>query len=290
MVSMHLLRNAWTDHLREAIDIGCIHIEGVLDLPAHRIGPGLGAEDADLERALARVELLALELVEDRQHVARRHRDDVGSEVVDELHLPLGHAAGDRHHGATKFFRAVVHTQSAGKQAVAIGVVDDHAGAAAGGADRACHHLRPGVDVALRIAHHDRLSRGAGGGMHAHQLFARHGEHVEGIIVAQIRLHGEREFCEIGEFAKVGRMHAGLVEGLAVMRDVVVGVLQRPGQPLRLQRHDLVTRRALMRVHLGAIGVATFLEPRQSHPRFPTLVGSFYWSLTVLASAATCRE
>ena len=76
--------------------------------------------------------------------------------------------------------------------------------------------------------------------MHAHQFFTRHGEHVEGVVVAQIRLHRERKLCEIGELAKVGRMHAGLVEGLAIMRDVVVGVLQRPGQPLRLQRHDLV--------------------------------------------------
>ena len=53
---------------------------------------------------LPRVEALPLELVEDRQHVARRHRDDVGLEIVDQLHLPLGHAAGDRHHGAAELF------------------------------------------------------------------------------------------------------------------------------------------------------------------------------------------
>ena len=37
---------------------------------------------------------LAAELVEDRQHVGGRDRDDVGLEVGDQLHLPLGHAAG----------------------------------------------------------------------------------------------------------------------------------------------------------------------------------------------------
>ncbi|MGY4435594.1 hypothetical protein ACVWWO_008071 [Bradyrhizobium sp. F1.13.1] len=70
---------------------------------------GSRAEDADLERALARIELLALELVEDRKHVARRNRDDVGPEVVDELHLSFCHPAGDRHHGAAELFGAIVH-------------------------------------------------------------------------------------------------------------------------------------------------------------------------------------
>ena len=68
------------------------------------------------------IEALLLELVEDRQHVARRHRDDVGLEVVDQLHLPLGHAAGNRHHGAAELFRAVMRAEPAGEQAVAIGV------------------------------------------------------------------------------------------------------------------------------------------------------------------------
>ena len=141
------LRHAGADHLRQAVDIGRVHVEGLLDLGAHRVGPGLGAEDAELQRRFARVELLLLELVENRQHVARRHRDDVGLEIVDQLHLPLGHAAGHRHHGAAELFGAVMRAEPAGEQAVAIGVVHDHAGAAAGGADRARHHVRPDVDI-----------------------------------------------------------------------------------------------------------------------------------------------
>ena len=61
--------------------------------------------------------------------------------------------------------------------------------------------------------------------MDADQLFARHGEHVERIVVAQIGLHREREFGEIGELPEIGWMHAGRIERLSVMRDVVVGVL-----------------------------------------------------------------
>jgi hypothetical protein len=43
-----------------------------LDLAAHRLGPGLGAEDADLHRHLARVLPLAAELLDDHLHVAGR--------------------------------------------------------------------------------------------------------------------------------------------------------------------------------------------------------------------------
>ena len=46
------LRDAGTDHLGEAIDIGRVHIESVLDFGAHRIGPGLGAEDAEFDATI----------------------------------------------------------------------------------------------------------------------------------------------------------------------------------------------------------------------------------------------
>jgi hypothetical protein len=67
--------------------------------------------------------------------------------------------------------------------------------------------------------------------MDADQLFARHREHVEGVIVAKVGLHREREFGEIGELPEIGGMHAGRIESLPVMRDVVVGMPERPGEP-----------------------------------------------------------
>ena len=69
-------------HLGEAVDVDRVHVERLLDLGAHRVGPGLGAEDADLAATIARGSMpCAAELVEDRQHVGRRHHDDVGLEV-----------------------------------------------------------------------------------------------------------------------------------------------------------------------------------------------------------------
>ena len=226
----------------------------------------------NLQGRFAGIQALLPEFVQDRQHVARRHRDDVGLEVVDQLHLPFGHAAGHRHHGAAELFRAVMRAEPAGEQAVAIGVVHDHAGAAAGGADRARHHVGPHVDIGLGIADHDRLACGAGGGVDADQFFARHREHVERIIFAQVGLDGEREFREVRQLPEVVRLHAGLVECLFVMRDVVVGMRQRPCHALGLQRRDLVAGCPLDLVHFGVVTAAAGSRIGQSHCEFPSSV------------------
>ncbi|MDQ0587295.1 hypothetical protein QFZ47_001404 [Variovorax paradoxus] len=84
------------------------------------LGPRLGAEDADPERAVLRIEALALELLDDHLHVAGRDHDDVGLEVLDQLHLFLGLAARHRDDGAARALGAVVRAQAAGEQAVAV--------------------------------------------------------------------------------------------------------------------------------------------------------------------------
>jgi hypothetical protein len=76
--------------------------------------------------------------------------------------------------------------------------------------------------------------------MHAHHLLARHREHGERVVVAQVLLGGERELRQIGQRFAVGGMHAQRIEGLAVMRHMVVGALQRLLQPLQLQRLQLI--------------------------------------------------
>ena len=141
---------------------------------------------------------------------------------------------GDR--GEAQALGAVVRAQAAGEQAVAVGDMHLVAGARAGGADRARHQVAPGVDVLLRIADHRRLAGGARGGVDAHDLVHRHGEHAERIGVAQVGLGGERELRQVGERLQVLGFHARRVELLAVVRHFFVGVLQRPPQALELQR------------------------------------------------------
>ena len=73
-------------------------------------------------------------------------------------------------------------------------------------------------------------------------LVLRNSENAERIIVAQVEFGGEREQAEIAQRLEVVRMHAGVVELAAIGGDIVVGMPERPFQPLRLQRGDLVAR------------------------------------------------
>ena len=86
-------------------------------------------------------------LVGDREHVARRHHDDVGLEVLDELDLALGHAAAERDHGEPEALGAVVRTEPAGEEAIAVRDMNLVARPRAGGTHRARHEKCPGVDV-----------------------------------------------------------------------------------------------------------------------------------------------
>src|SRR5262249_25489836 len=88
---------------------------------------------------------------------------------------------------------------------------------------------------------------------------------------------------------EVGRMHAGLVEGALVVVDIVVGMLQRPGEAPRLQRHDLVARGALGVIEFGTIDVTLRFPACRSHGAFP-LEQLFFISFQYRPPAARCRE
>ena len=113
--------------------------------------------------------------------------------------------AGDRHDHAAEPLGAVMRAEPAGEEAVAIGVVHDVARSRArAGEQRAIRSDQVSMSF-LRIADHRRLAGRAGRGVHAHELLARHREHAERIIVAQIRLQRERKFGNVGELLQVGR-------------------------------------------------------------------------------------
>ena len=217
-----------------------IDIELCFDGLPHRGRPGLGAENSDPERRLPRIDALPFHFLGDRQHVRRRHHDDVGLEIDDQLHLTLGHAAGHRDHGAAELFGAIVGAQAPGEQAVAVRDVHDVSSTPTGRADRASHDRGPGVDVLRGVADHSRPTRGPARGMDANHSLTRHGEHAKRVVIAQISLDRERKSGQIIERSKVVGSNARGVKGSAVMRDVVVGVPQRPLQAPQLQRLQLV--------------------------------------------------
>ena len=187
-----------------------------LDVRAHRLGPRLGAEDADAHRAelAAASRPCRCELLDDHLHVAGRDHDDVGPEVDQQLHLLLGLATGHRDHRAAQPFGPVVRAQAAGEETVAVGHVDHVAASSAGRMDGTGDEVGPGVDVVLRVADDGRLAGRARRRVDADHLFARHGEHAERVVGPQILLGRERELREVGQLPQVVGMHAGRVEGL----------------------------------------------------------------------------
>ena len=149
-------------HLGEAVDVDRVHVEFVLDLAPHRVRPGLGAEDADLERGGARIDAGLAKLVEDGEHVGGRDHDDVGAKIVDELHLPLGHAARHRDHAAAELLGPRMRAEPAGEEPIAVGDVDEHAGPRARGPHRTRHERGPDVEIGFGVTDDGRLAGGAG--------------------------------------------------------------------------------------------------------------------------------
>ena len=163
-----------------------------------------------------------------------------GCKIADELHLPLGETASDRNDGRAQSLAAVMGAKPTGEQAVAVSDVNLVGGAAAGGADRARHQQRPGVDVAFGIADDGRLAGGAARSVDAHDVGHRHREHAERIILPEILLGGERKFGEIGKLFQVGGMHACRVEFLLVVRDALVSLMQCRLETIELQRNERI--------------------------------------------------
>jgi hypothetical protein len=178
------------------------------------------------------------------------------------LHLLRRLPARHRHDCAAKTLGAVVSAETAGEQTIPICDVNDVARATAGRTNRPRHEQGPGVYVLRGITDNRRLAGRAARRMHTHDFVARHSEHPEGIVGAQIVLHRERKLREIVEGAEVVRMNTRDAKALAIVRHIFVRVLHRPFQPLQLQRTQLVDAGRLDRLQaLRLHDFTTMLPP-----------------------------
>ena len=226
--------------LRQTIDVHRVNGHALFNGVAHVVGPGLGTKNADAQRTGFRVNALPLELIGNRQHVAGGDHDDVGLEILNQLHLTLGLAAPKRHHRESQFFCAIVRTHAACEQAVAVADVHHVTRSGTPSANAAGHHSGPGIDVLERIAHHSGFAGGATRCMNAGTTFTRHSKHAKRVAVAQIRFGGERKFGNVGQRFAIVRVHTCGIELGAVHRRIGIGVLERLLQALELQTAQLV--------------------------------------------------
>ena len=169
-----------------------------------------------------------------------------GAKVLEQGDLPAGGAAGHGHHGGAQGLGPVVRAQSAGEQAVAVGVVDRVRGRRPGGHHAPGHEFAPVLDVALGVADHGGRAGGAGGGVDADDLVLGYGEHAEGILVAEILLDGEGQQGDVLQGLDVLGLDSLFVEFLFVERDVGVNPFTQRFEPAQLERFHFLPGQGLV--------------------------------------------
>ena len=136
--------------------------------------------------------------------------------------------------------------------------------------------MRPGVDIALRVADDRRLAGGATGGVNANDPVHRHGEHPKRVVLAQVVLGREGKFREVRERLQIVRADTMIVELAPVVGNVLVGMPEAPSEPLELQGAQLVDARFFDGLELIVRGHALLLACAvpEALPGLPTLIDS----------------
>ncbi len=163
-----------------------------------------------------------------------------------------------------------MRAEPAGKQAVAIGIVDNVARPRPAGAKRSRNQVGPIVDVLRGVADNRWLAGGARRGMDAHHLGLRHGKQAKRIVVAQVGLVGERQLGDIGKLFDISRMNATRRKAVLIHRDVVIGMPGGPLQAFNLQRANFVDRGDFYRIEIGFSG-CQILQWLSSSNKFPPM-------------------
>ena len=104
------------------------------------------------------------------------------------------------------------------------------------------HAVRPVADVAPGVAGHRGLARGAAGGVQTDDVFPRHGEQSERIIVAHVLLFGKRQKFQVAQGLDVLGSNAYLFKAAAVKRHVGVHARALVLQAAQLKNLKLLTR------------------------------------------------
>jgi len=144
-------RDARADHLREPVDVRAPDTEAGVDLAPHRLRPRLGTEEREAEADLRRCDAVIRERLRERERIARRARDHVGTEVGDERQLALGQPTGHGHDGQPEPLPAGVEAESSGEEPVAVRVVQHHPRLRARHRQRAGVHARKELEVGCRV-------------------------------------------------------------------------------------------------------------------------------------------
>ena len=131
--------------------------------------------------------------------IARRGDERRRAEVFEQHDLPLGIARRNGHDGRAQLFDAVMQAETARKQPVPERDVENILVGSARHRQYARDAGRPIVEIGARISAGDGFARRAAGRVYAYDLFHRHGEQFERIVVAKVVLRGIGNFFDVFE-------------------------------------------------------------------------------------------
>src|SRR5699024_10094304 len=152
-----------------------------------------------------------------------------------------GLATGHGDDGAAEALGTVVCTETAGEEAVAVGVVNLIAGFHSGGAHAAGYQGRPHFDVIFGVGHGRWLTGGSRRSVDAADLVHWYRQSLERVRGPQEFFVDSGEQLEVRKLFEVLWVHAVAVVQLFIRGNVIVCVVEGPAKTLVLQRFNFVT-------------------------------------------------
>ena len=170
----------------------------LLDQIAHAFRPWFRAENAEAEFRVMEIKTDFVRFFNQMDEEGRRAADDGRAEVANEHQLFFRGAAAHRDDGCAKAFRAVMRTETACEEAVAVTYLNDIVFRRTTADEGAGHGFGPDVNVILGVADDGRLAGCSAGGVDSDDVLLGNGEEPKGIVVAEVGLDGRRKLGEVG--------------------------------------------------------------------------------------------
>jgi hypothetical protein len=178
---------------------------------------GLGPDEGQAQGQVPGIEAPLGKGVEQVKGVAGNDVDDGGAELLQELKLARGVARARGYGQGHQPFGAVMKAQPPGKQPVAHHVLKHIPGPHPGHVHAPGYQVGPGGDVFPGVVDHRGLAGGPRGGMEAHHLGKRPGQHIPAAF-PQVVLRGKREAAQVFQAPEPFRGDPGLFQALAAER------------------------------------------------------------------------
>ncbi|KAF5029371.1 hypothetical protein DSECCO2_649280 [anaerobic digester metagenome] len=225
---------AWPVELSQAGDVEELGpAEELRDLLAHGAAGALGAVD-DLLHGDPVGDAALVDLLGHQQGHGGRGAEDRGLEIEQELDLHVDVARPHGHGQGPDPLAAELESHARGPHAVAHGDLHAVQGRDAGRLVAAGEHGDPVVEVLLGVAQDLALARGAGAGVHAHELLEGHALQGKGVAVAQVLGGGEGQAAQVVQALDGVGGDAGGLELGAICGRTLVGVAHGPLESFEL--------------------------------------------------------